>query len=254
MFESILWGLVQGLTEFLPVSSSGHLRLIPEFLGLEAPDLATSAVLHLGTLGAVLAYYRKDVMWLMTGFRSDPKARRVATMIIVASIPAVIVGLLFKDQLDKIQESTDAVGLALIVTGIILLLSGKVPRRGRSSEDLRAPDAAWIGVAQAMALLPGISRSGMAITTGVNRGLSDIEAARFAFLMAIPVIAGGGLLEAADLAGSSGIDAGVIIATVVAGVSGYWAISFLVKGLARWGLLPFAVYCFAVGALAIVAL
>ena len=94
----------------------------------------------------------------------------------------------------------------------------------------------------------------MAIATGINRGLSDIEAARFAFLMAVPVIAGGGVLEAADLAGSSGIDAGVIVATVVAGVSGYWAISFLIKGLARWGLFPFAIYCFAIGTLAIVVL
>ena len=254
MIESILWGLVQGLTEFLPVSSSGHLRLIPEFIGIEPPDLATSAVLHLGTLGAVLAYYRRDISWLISGFRNDPKARRVVSMILVASVPAVIVGLLFKDELDKIQESADAVGLALIVTGIVLLVSGKVPRRGRTTEDVGTTDALTIGVAQAIALLPGISRSGMAIATGINRGLSDIEAARFAFLMAVPVIAGGGVLEAADLAGSSGIDAGVIVATVVAGVSGYWAISFLIKGLARWGLFPFAIYCFAIGTLAILVL
>lgn len=254
MIESILWGLVQGLTEFLPVSSSGHLRLIPEFIGVEPPDLATSAVLHLGTLGAVLAYYRKDIVWIITGLRSDPQARQVATMIVVASIPAVIVGLAFKDQLESIQQSADAVGLALIVTGLVLLVSGKVPRRERAAEDLISRDAITIGIAQALALLPGISRSGMAITTGINRGLSDIEAARFAFLMAVPVIAGGGVLQAADLAGASGLDTGVVVATVVAGISGYWAISFLVKGLARWGLTPFAFYCLAIGSLAVVVL
>jgi undecaprenyl-diphosphatase len=254
VIESVLWGLVQGLTEFLPVSSSGHLRLIPEFLGVDPPDLATSAVLHLGTLAAVLVYYRKDVLWLIRGFRTDPVARRVATMIVIASVPAVAIGLLFKDRLDSIQESADAVGMALIVTGVVLLVSGRVPRREGTTERIGVVDAIWIGIAQAMALLPGISRSGMAITTGVNRGLSDIEAARFAFLMAIPVIAGGGLLELANLAGSSAIDGGIIIATIVAGVSGYWAISFLIKGLARWGMLPFAIYCLAFGSLAVVVL
>ncbi len=254
MLESILWGLVQGLTEFLPVSSSGHLRLIPEFLGVDPPDLATSAVLHLGTLAAVVAYYRKDILWIVREFRTDVRARRVAAMIVVASVPAVIAGLLFKDQLDRIQESADAVGLALIVTGIVLLVSRKVPRRDRTAEDVRPRDAVMIGVAQAMALLPGISRSGMTITASVNQGLSDFEAARFAFLMAVPVIAGGGVLEAADLAGTDALDLGVLVATVVAAASGYWAISFLIRGLARWGLFPFAVYCLGVGTLAVVVL
>ena len=254
MLESVLWGLVQGLTEFLPVSSSGHLRLIPEFFGVEPPDLATSAVLHLGTLGAVLGYYRRDILWIARGLRSDPKARRLVTMIVIASIPAVVAGFVFNNQLDRIQESADYVGLALIVTGVVLLVSGKVPRRDRTAEDVGTKDALTIGVAQAMALLPGISRSGMTITTSVNRGLSDFEAARFAFLMAVPVIAGGGLLEAADLAGSASLDLGVGVATLVAGVSGYWAISFLVKGLARWGLFPFSVYCLTVGAIAVIVL
>lgn len=254
MIESILWGLVQGLTEFLPVSSSGHLRLIPEFIGIDPPDLATSAVLHLGTLGAVLAYYRTDIRWLIGGFRTDESARKVLRMIVVASLPAVAVGLAFRDQLARIQESADAVGLALIVTGVVLFVSGKVPRRARTTEDVTTGDALMIGVAQAIALLPGISRSGMAITTGVNQGLSDLESARFAFLLAVPLIAGGGVIEAADIAGSGSVDAGLIIATIVAGISGYWAISFLIKGLTRWGLLPFAVYCLTFGTLAVVIL
>ena len=254
MFESILWGLVQGLTEFLPVSSSGHLRLIPEFLGIDPPDLATSAVLHLGTLGAVVAYYRADILWLLRGVRTDPNARRVTLMIVIASIPAVVIGLIFKDEIDQIQQSADAVGLALIVTGVVLLISGKVPRRERTTEDVRPNDALTIGIAQAMALLPGISRSGMAITASINRGLSDLEAARFAFLMAVPVIAGGGLIEAGDIAGSGSFSIALVIGTVVAGISGYWAISFLVNGLAKWGLFPFAVYCLAVGGLAVVIL
>lgn len=249
-----MWGLVQGLTEFLPVSSSGHLRLIPEFLGVDPPDLATTAVLHLGTLGSVIAYYRKDVVWLTRGLRTDARARRLALMIAIATIPAGVIGLAFKDQIDRIQEAPQAVGLALMVTGVVLLISASVPRRDRTAEDVGPSDAITIGIAQAMALLPGISRSGMAITTSVNRGLSDRQAARFSFLMAVPVIAGGGLLEAIDLAGSGSLSVGIVVATIVAGISGYWAISFLVKGLARWGLFPFAVYCLAFGGLAVVLL
>ena len=131
----------------MPVSSSGHLRLIPEFFGVEPPDLATSAVLHLGTLGAVLGYYRRDILWIARGLRSDPKARRMVMMIVIASIPAVVAGFVFNDQLDRIQESADYVGLALIVTGVVLLVSGKVPRRDRTAEDvgIKVADVETIG-------------------------------------------------------------------------------------------------------------
>ena len=251
MFESILWGLIQGLTEFLPVSSSGHLRIVPELFGLDPPDLATSAVLHLGTLVAVVAYYRKDVAWLIRGARRDPKAQQVLLMVIIASIPAVIIGFLFRDQIGEIQQSTNAVAMALIVTGVVLLISDKVPRGTRTTTDVKARDAATIGIAQAMALLPGISRSGMAITASINRGLSDNEAARYSFLMAIPLIAGGGLIEALDMVGEASFGLDLVVGTVVAGFAGYWAISFLIKGLARWGLFPFAIYCLSLGGLVI---
>lgn len=248
----MLWGLIQGLTEFLPISSSGHLVLVPAFLGVEPPDLATSAVLHLGTLVAVLAYYRRDLLILLH-FRRDPEARRVLTLLIIGTVPATI-GIATTDQLSAFQESTTAVAVALLVTGVVLVGSGLIARRARTLEDASLPDALVVGVAQATALLPGISRSGMTITAGLGRGLSNVEAARFSFLLAIPAIAGGGLLETVELLGSGGIPSDVWLGVLTAAVSGYLAIAFLIKTLVRVGLRPFAVYCFAVGTLALILL
>ena len=252
MLEAIVWGLVQGLTEFLPVSSSGHLRVVPDLLGLDPPDLATSAVLHLGTLAAVLAYYRRDIAWMVRGIRRDPVARRFDLMIVIATIPAVMAGLAVADQVERFQESSKAVGAALVATGAILLASKFVAERTRSAEDVSALESLGIGVAQALALLPGISRSAMVITAGAMRGLSGPQAARFGFLMAVPVTLGAGAREALTVA-----DAGVhipelLVGTLVAAVSGYWAISLLIRALVRHGLWPFSVYCFLVGAVALI--
>ena len=192
MLEAIIWGLVQGLTEFLPVSSSGHLRLVPDLFGLSPPDLATSAVLHLGTLIAVIAYYRSDIAWMARGIRRDPVARRMVLMLVIATIPAVVVGITLVEAVERFQESADAVGAALIVTGAVLFSSKFVERRIRSAEEMGNRDTIVIGLAQALALLPGISRSGMVITAGIMRGLSGTQAARFGFLMAIPVTVGAG--------------------------------------------------------------
>ena len=247
MLEAIVWGVVQGVTEFLPVSSSGHLRVIPDLFGLEPPDLSTSAVLHLGTLGAVVAYYRRDVAWLVAGLRSDPVARRMAAMVVVATIPAGIVGLLFAPAIERFQESAPAVGGALLATGAILLLSRLASTGSGRSEDLTAGDAVIIGLGQALALLPGISRSGMVIAFGMLRGLSPEESGRFGFIIAIPAILGAGLREFIDLGAVSTISVDLVVATVVAGVCGYWAIRFLIDRLTRHSLTPFAVYCLGIG-------
>jgi undecaprenyl-diphosphatase len=252
MLEAMLWGLVQGLTEFLPISSSGHLVLVPAFLGVEPPDLATSALLHLGTLVAVLFYYRKDLA-RMIHFRRDPDARRVLTLLIVGTIPATI-GILLEHQLELFQESVTAVAVALLVTGLVLVVSGFIVRRAGTLEKATATDAVLVGVAQATALLPGISRSGMTITASLARGLSAEQAARFSFLLAVPAIAGGGVIEAFQLAGEGGIPAELWVGVLVAAVSGYLAIAFLIRTLVRIGLRPFALYCFVVGTLALILL
>ncbi len=252
MLEAIVWGLVQGLTEFLPVSSSGHLRLVPDLFGLSPPDLATSAVLHIGTLVAVLAYYRRDVRWIVLGIGNDPAARRTLVRLVIATVPAVVVGATLASRVEQFQESSTAVGIALLVTGAVLMSSKWVEGRRGTVDDVSIPDSLAIGLAQAAALLPGISRSAMVITAGMARGQSATQAARFGFLMAIPVTVGAGAREAFSLAGSGPGAPELLAGIVMAALSGYWAISLLIKGLARVGLWPFSLYCLAAGAVALI--
>jgi undecaprenyl-diphosphatase len=255
VISALVWGLVQGLTEFLPVSSSGHLVIIPAILsrlGVEVglPDLEVSAVLHLGTLLAVLVYFRKDVARMLR-FRSDAGGRRVLTLLVVGTIPAVA-GLLLEDSLDRFQSVVSNVGWALVVTGVILLVGQRFAMGTRRLEEGRIPDAVWVGLAQALALVPGISRSGSTITAGSIRGFEPSEAARFSFLLGIPAIVGAGLLQVPDLLSAGRLDAPLLLGFVTAAVSGYLAISLMLAVIRRAGLVPFAVYAFAVGALVVV--
>lgn len=257
MIEAILWGLVQGLTEFLPVSSSGHLVLVPAFLSelgwdVSKPELAVSAVLHLGTLIAVLVYYRYDLGRLLRSAK-DPDARRVLGLLALGTIPALI-GLPLKNTLDELEERPTLVAGALIVTGIVLLAGSRVRPKSSTLETRRPLDALIVGVAQAMALMPGISRSGMTITAGVMRDLDRAEAARFSFLLAVPTIAGGGLLSLLDLSATDVEFGSILVGLLVSAVSGYLAIAWLLRVLARTGFLPFAVYCLVVGAIGLVVL
>jgi undecaprenyl-diphosphatase len=252
MPNAILWGLIQGLTEFLPISSSGHLVLIPALLGTEGPDLATSAMLHLGTLIAVVLYYRSDLARMA---RFDRPGRRMITLIVIGTIPAAVLGLAFKEQLDRINETPKAVAVFLVVTGIVLLGTMLLRFGDRLAEGLRPVESVLIGLAQAFALIPGISRSGMTISAGLARGLQRLEAARFAFLLGIPAIAGGGLLSMLDLIGEGGgIPASTWVGMVVAAVSGYAAIALLIRILGRVGLAPFGIYCVVAGTLSFVLL
>ena len=263
MLEAVLWGLIQGVTEFLPVSSSGHLRLVPEAVGAAPPDLAASAVLHLGTLLAVIVYFRADIAWLIRGVagRADAAARRTALVVAAATVPAALAGWAAGGILDRFQESATAVGAALAANGLILWLASRWLRRSpgageniRMVEDAGGRDALAAGLAQAVALLPGISRSGMVIAMGQRRGLSPRQAARLAFLMSIPVIAGAGLREAAGLSGSGEWGWGLAAGVAAAALSGYGAIALLIKTIARWGLRPFGIYCVAAGALSLLLL
>lgn len=257
MLEAIVWGLVQGLTEFLPVSSSGHLVLVPAFLTLTGwemakPELAVSAVLHLGTLLAVLVYYRHDILRL-TRFGSDPEARKVLTLLALGTAP-VLIGLVVEDALDRLEEHPTVVAAALIVTGLVLLVGSRVPPGTKTLENGRPRDALIVGLAQACALIPGVSRSGMTITAGIGRGLDPSEAARYSFLLAVPTIAGGGLLSLVDLAGTTVSFRPIMVGLAVSAVSGYLAISALLRMLSRVGFGPFAVYCLVVGALGLIVL
>ncbi len=256
MLDAVIWGLVQGLTEFLPISSSGHLVLVPAFLSklgwsIAQPSLAVSAVLHLGTLTAVVAYYRRDLVRLGRA-RTDPTARRLLGLLALGTLPA-LAGFPLRDSIDAFEDSPRNVAAALVLTGIVLALGSRLLTGTRRLESGTWRDALLVGVFQAFALVPGISRSGMTITAGGGRRFDATEAARFSFLLAIPTIAGGGLLSVLDLSGE--ITPGPMVAgLVVSAVSGYAAIALLLRALARVGLRPFAAYCLIVGVIGFVVL
>jgi len=255
VLSAVIWGLVQGLTEFLPISSSGHLVIIPAYLekfGLDVapPSLAVSAVLHLGTLAAVLVYFRDDVKRVLR-LRSDSEGRKIALLVAIGSIPAII-GLPLRDTLETFQETVSNVGWTLMATGVILVIGQRLATGMRQLMDGRVPDAVWVGVAQAFALIPGISRSGITISTGNGRKFEPTQAARFSFLLGIPAIAGAGLISLPDLIGSGEFGADLIVGMLVAAASGYFAIALLLAALRRVGLTPFAIYCLTVGLLTVI--
>jgi undecaprenyl-diphosphatase len=252
VLEAIVWGFIQGVTEFLPISSDGHLVLVPAFLGLEPPDLATTAVLHLGTLAAVLAYFRKDLVRL-AGFRRDQSARRLLALIAIGTLPAGL-ALFFVDQVERLQESVTATAVLLIITGVVLGIAARLPKGDRIIADGRPLDAIFIGFAQLLAVLPGISRSGFTIATAVTRRFDQIEAARFSFLLGIPAVAAAGLLELWSLLNDGGVPGSAWLGVLVAAMTGYGAIAFLLRMLNKTGLAPYAIYCVVVGVVALVVL
>lgn len=249
MVTAALWGLVQGLTEFLPVSSSGHLVLVPALLGLDEPDLATSAVLHLGTLLAVLWYFRRELFGLLR-HPATPGNRRLWKFLIIGTIPAAVIGLTLRGPIEVVFTEPWIVAICLMITGVLLLAAHRLSDGERRVADVTAGDGVVLGMAQAFALLPGISRSGMTITGGLVQGMSRPESARLGFLLGVPAILGAGGLELLDLIEQGGFDASVLVGMAVAAVSGYVAIATLIRMIGRFGLLPFALYCIGFGALA----
>lgn len=250
LWQGILLGLVQGLTEFLPVSSDGHLAVIGQVAGVHTPGVFVEVALHVATLGSILVVYGRRFWQLALGvLRRQPEELRYGGLLLIGMIPAGIVGLVFEDLIGRAFNSLWAAGAGFLITAAALW---STRRRGA------APDAAaWptpvgaliIGLAQALAPLPGISRSGMTIASGLWVGLGAVAAAEFSFLMAIPVIAGAGLLEAryasADLALVGAVP--LLVGALVAFFSGVFAIRFLVAMLRRGRFYIFAPYCFAVG-------
>jgi undecaprenyl-diphosphatase len=254
VLSAVIWGLIQGLTEFLPVSSTAHLIILPAFLGemgidVNPPSLAVSAVLHLGTLVAILIYYRRDVAAVLR-FRTNPEGRKIALLVGIGTIP-VLIGLPLADQVERLQASVAAVGWQLAATGVILYLGWLLATGHRRLADFRVPDAILVGLGQAMALIPGISRSGVTISVGNARKFEPTEAARFAFLLGIPAIAGAGFSQLFALEDSGGFTAELLVGMAVAAVSGYLAIEILLRSIRRVGLLPFAIYCVALGLLTV---
>ncbi len=252
MFEAIVWGVVQGITEFLPISSDGHLVLVPALFGLSQPDLATTAVLHLGTLAAVITYFRRD-LWELRRARTDPNARRLLLLLLLGTLPAVV-AVFFVDQVEELQRSTTITAIFLMVTGVVLLIANRFPKGERTIEEAKPADALSIGVAQLLAVLPGISRSGFTIATALGRRFDKIEAARFSFLLGIPAVTGAGVLELRELLGRGGVPTSAWVGVAVAAVVGYLAIAFLLRMLERSGLAGYGIYCLLFGVIALIAI
>ncbi len=259
IIQAILLGLVQGATEFIPVSSSGHLVLVPWLLGWESPSLVFATVVHWGTLAAVLAYFWRDWLGLVTAwlrglFRwdwRDPRAQ-LMWLIIVGSIPAVVVGCLWEGFFESLFGKPVGVSLFLLVTAGLLVLSERVGGQTRKMSDLRWTDALAVGLAQAAAIAPGISRSGATLAAGLFRSLRRTDAARFSFLLATPVILGAGLVSLLELFSSPDPLTqvpGLLAGFLAAAISGYLCIWGLLRYLQRGRLYPFAVYCACAGLL-----
>jgi undecaprenyl-diphosphatase len=248
LWQGILLGLVQGLTEFLPVSSDGHLAVIGHVAGVHTPGVFVEVALHVATLGSILVVYGRRFWELVLGvLRREPEAVRYAGLLIIGMIPAGLVGLLLEGLIARAFDSLWAAGLGFLVTAAALLAT-----RNRGLEGASRPTPAGallIGLAQALAPLPGISRSGMTIASGLLVGLGAVAAADFSFLMAIPLIAGAGLLEARHAAADVALVGAVplIVAGVVAFLAGVFAIRFLVAMLRRGRFHVFAPYCIAIG-------
>jgi undecaprenyl-diphosphatase len=265
IFQSILLGIIQGLTEFLPVSSSAHLVLVPFLLGWKIPAdeaFIFNVLVQDGTVVAVIAYFWKDLWAIIRAFlhgiwQRQPFAEhnaRLGWYLILATIPAGLLGVLIKDQVEAAFASPTATAFFLLLTAGMLLVAERIGKKSRPIETLTWLDALWMGVAQALAIFPGISRSGATITGGMLRDLDRPSAARFSFLMSVPVMLAAGLLallDLFDLPNLSSMALPVAIGFFTAAVVGYLSIRWLLDYLARRSLTGFAIYCFAFGVLAL---
>jgi undecaprenyl-diphosphatase len=266
--QALVMGIVQGLTEFLPVSSSGHLIIVPFLFGWHDPfidSLAFSVMLHIGTLLALLIYFWADWLRLVPAglaairdrsFRHDPD-RRLAWLLVAATIPAAIVGFLFNDIIESNVREVGLVALTLVIGGAILWLADRRGGRAKGVADVSFPVATGIGIAQAIALVPGISRSGISISAARFAGLDREAAARFSFLMATPVTAGAAVFELRKLVtGEAGVDVSVeplIVGMVAAFVSGMLAIGVLLRYVRTRSLNVFVWYRLALAGVVLVA-
>jgi undecaprenyl-diphosphatase len=255
VLEAIVLGAVQGFTEFVPVSSSGHLVVVPELFGWDKPGLAFDVLLHAASLVALIVYFWSDLVALIRNLTSGaPEGRRLSWLLVLGSVPAGLAGLAFGDFFEEKFEDPPAAALTLLLTAAILVaaeqVSGAYRRRAeaggapfRGIDDLRWPDSLGVGVAQALAILPGISRSGATIGAGLGLRMERDSAARFAFLLAIPALAGAALVQLPELDETSlGLGAGVA-GFAASAVTSYVSIAGLLRYLRRRTLYPFAAYC-----------
>ena len=266
LLQAVILGIVQGITEYLPISSSGHLVLAQHLFGLREPALMFDVAVHVGTLGAVVVYFRQDLINMLRAvvrfslnilrgraswrdLWQDPDLR-LATLVVLGTVPTVILGLFFKPLADRLFSSTALVGAMLLITGLLLWSTRWIKRPGHGIGETSGGQALLIGLVQGLAILPGISRSGATIVAGLWSGLDRATATRFSFILSLPAIVGATILVAADAIGTP--EAAVSLPAMAAGmlaagVVGYLALRFLVYMVQRSRLFVFAPYCWLVG-------
>lgn len=268
--QGIILGLAQGLSEFLPISSSGHLALLQYFFGISSENVLPFAVLlHLGTLISVFIVYWKDIVALVKelgavikdiftgkGLRINANpTRRLGFMIIVATIPTAIIGLLFNDLFNAMYLSLIAIGIGLLITGTILVIAERMGRNSKGIKEMKFRNAFFVGLMQVVAICPGISRSGSTLFGGLISGLNREFAVKFAFLISIPSILGSVIVEAPD-AFKAGMDMSligpVVVGVLVSALSGLFAIKAMIKLVSNKNLMGFSVYTWALGIVVIV--
>ena len=254
LLHALVLGLVQGLTEFIPVSSSGHLQLVPFIFGWKTPSVAFDVAVHFGTLVAVVYVFREEVMRLIRTvlhWRESSEAdRRLLRLIVIGTIPAIIVGGALNHWVESVFQRPVVISLLLGVTGYLLLSAETKAEvreeRPRALFELTDRDAAVVGGWQAFAILPGVSRSGATIGGALRLGISRQVAARYSFLLSIPVITGAIVFKLPDMvhkAGATGVGS-FIVGIIVSGLSGFVAVNWFLRMLRLKGLRPFGVYCF----------
>ena len=262
LLQAVVLGIIQGLTEFLPISSSAHLRIFPEMFGWGDPGAAFTAVIQIGTELAVLIFFRKDIWrigstWLKSLVKPEFRGHldaRMGWFIILGSLPIVILGVLLKDVIEKDFRSLWIIGTTLIVGGIVLGIADRVGSTRKQIKQITLFDAVLMGLAQAMALVPGVSRSGATLSMGRFLGYDREAATRYAFLLAIPAVVGAGIFELKEIPNGDNMYGWgpTVVATVVSFVVGYAAIAWLLRYVSTKSYLPFVVYRIALGSATLV--
>jgi undecaprenyl-diphosphatase len=260
--QALILGIVQGLTEFLPISSSAHLVIVPFLLRWDLPPLAFNVLVQTGTLAAVIVFFWSDLWQIARAFVlglvqrkpfADPQAR-LGWLLILATIPAGIFGLLLKKQVEAAFESVLVTGMFLWVTALLLLAAEWFGKRSRTLAQFNWVDALWMGVGQALSIFPGISRSGATMTGGLLRNLDRTAAARFSFLMSIPIMLAASLLEIKDVFEVPGLKdllPAIGVGFLAAAIVGYLSIRWMLRFVTTHSLRAFAIYCGVVGTLVV---
>lgn len=250
IIQAIILGLIQGLTEFLPISSSGHLVLFQKIFDINEPTLVFDTMVHVGTLAAVVTVLWKEILSLL-----KRPFQRLTWLLIAGTIPTGIIGIAFKDYFEVMYQSGSTLGFEFLATGIIILFAERLNNGRKHIDETTFLDAAFIGIMQGAAIMPAISRSGLTISGALIRDLDREFAARFSFLLSIPAILGAALFQAKDIleAGSSGIiNAPIVAGTIAAAAAGYFSVRFMIVLVKKGSMKYFSYYVFIIGALVII--